>query len=171
MRSPVKADPNQMGKSTAIQFGTGEKQGMQVAERLSAFLSTTYVLYLQTLIHHWNVTGPNFVGLHKLFEEQYVDLEKAGDEIAERLRAIGFAAPPTVKELLDVSSFHAKTGRLSWEERVQELCAAHEQCSREAREVLEAAEEVKDYVTVDLMTERMAWHEKAAWMLRSITYK
>lgn len=154
--------------ATSRQLGMESKQTAQVTDHLRAFLSSTYTLYLQTLVDHWNVVGPNFVGLHSLFEEQYQNLHAAGDEIAERIRALGYFAPGLVSELVDSGMFKSRDGFRSADVMVNELCDAHERCSREARSVLEAAEEAEDYVTADLMTERMAWHEKAAWMLRSI---
>ncbi len=39
-----------------------------VSEALSRFLADTYVLYLKTQNYHWNVTGPQFISLHLLFE-------------------------------------------------------------------------------------------------------
>ena len=36
-----------------------------------------------------------------------------------------------------------------------------------ARETFSIAEQAKDQATLDLLTERMATHEKTAWMLRS----
>jgi len=38
----------------------------------------------------------------------------------------------------------------------------------DAREGAAQAEELKDFVTHDLLTERLAFHEKAIWMLRAI---
>jgi len=40
-----------------------------VAAALSRALADTYTLYLQTHNFHWNVTGPQFYALHKMFEE------------------------------------------------------------------------------------------------------
>lgn len=160
----------QVANATSRELGMESKQTQQVAERLQDFLSSTYTLYLQTLVDHWNVVGPNFVGLHSLFEEQYQNLHLAGDEIAERIRALGYLAPSIVSELVNAEMFSNREGFRSSDVMVSELCRAHEQCSREAREVLEIAEQAEDYVTADLMTERMAWHDKTAWMLRSITF-
>lgn len=39
--------------------------------------------------------------------------------------------------------------------------------ARLAREIADATEAVDDIVTLDLATERAAFHEKEAWMLRS----
>ena len=65
----------------------------EIAASLSRLLADSYTLYLKTQGFHWNVTGPRFYDLHKLFEEQYGALAEANDEIAERIRALGVAAP------------------------------------------------------------------------------
>jgi starvation-inducible DNA-binding protein len=62
---------------------------------LKQLLAESYQLFVKTHGYHWNVVGPQFVELHKLFEEQYNDLFEAVDEIAERVRALGAKAPPS----------------------------------------------------------------------------
>lgn len=68
-------------------------------------LPDTFILYLKTHNFHWNVEGPQFIALHKLFEEQYRDLWNSLDDIAERIRALGQPAPCTTakfKELAEI---------------------------------------------------------------------
>ena len=60
---------------------------------LSRFLADSFTLYLKTHNFHWNVTGPMFNALHNMFEAQYTEQWNALDEIAERIRALGFNAP------------------------------------------------------------------------------
>src|SRR5690606_35875251 len=125
--------------------------------------------YLKTLYYHWNVTGPNFVGLHELFEKQYEDLHRAGDELAERVRALGHFTPGTVAEFLALSQVKDDTRLPAGpKEMVMNLLKANEHCGNEARSVLKTAEEAGDEVTVDMMVQRMTQHDKTAWMLRSI---
>jgi len=143
----------------------------QVAEALSGFLASTYALYQKSLFYHWNVVGPNFVGLHSLFESQYQDLHKAGDEVAERIRALGRFAPGTLAEFASLS--HVKEDKSlpeNAEIMVKKLLESHELCSMQAREVLEIADEARDDVTFDLLVSRKAFHDKAAWMLRAISH-
>lgn len=140
-----------------------------VARALSSFLASTYTLYTKTLYYHWNVTGPNFYGLHNLFEEQYQDLHVAGDELAERVRALGHMTPGTYKEFSELSVVKDDASPPT---NAEKMCAnllhAHETCSQQARKVLEIADEASDEVTVDMMVARMTFHDKASWMLRSI---
>lgn len=155
--------------SVAVHVGVDDAKREQVCKELSKILASTYVVYLKTLYYHWNVTGPNFVGLHSLFEEQYNDLHQAGDELAERIRALGHFTPGTIAEYTKLSSVKDDSKLpSSADEMVRNLLAANEQCSQEARQVLEVAEEAGDEVTVDMMVERMTAHDKTAWMLRSI---
>src|ERR1051325_4110968 len=75
-----------------------DKDVQRVADALSNVLADTFILYLKTHNYHWNVTGPMFHTLHLMFEEQYRELWAAGDEIAERIRALGFPAPGSARE-------------------------------------------------------------------------
>jgi len=53
--------------TTNIELAAEAKQ--ECAEALAKVLADTFVLYLKTHNFHWNVEGPQFIGLHKLFEE------------------------------------------------------------------------------------------------------
>ena len=57
-----------------------------IATELSRLLADSNATYNKTLHYHWNVRGPHFYSLHKMFEEQYIELREAMDEIAERIR-------------------------------------------------------------------------------------
>src|SRR5436305_292999 len=100
----------------AIDIGISEKERAGIAAGLSRLLADTYTLYLQTHNFHWNVTGPMFQTLHLMFETQYQELAEAVDEIAERIRALGFPAPATYSEFIELSSIQETRGRLSAEQ-------------------------------------------------------
>ena len=50
-----------------------------VTDGLAKLLASTYTLYLKTQNFHWHVTGPLFHSLHRMFEEQYIELGNAID--------------------------------------------------------------------------------------------
>lgn len=151
-----------------VHNGVNPQARAKVAEELSVFLASTYTLYMKTLFYHWNVTGPHFPGLHRMFEEQYQALHLAGDEVAERVRALGHMTPGTYREFSNLSKV-LEDDALPRESRVmvENLMKSHEVCSLEARSVLNVAEQHNDAVTMDMMVERMAFHDKTAWMLRA----
>jgi starvation-inducible DNA-binding protein len=89
-----------MAKADAkhIDIGIAEEDRAKIAGELSKLLADTYTLYLTTPNFHWNVTGPMFNTLHAMFMTQYTELWNAVDPIAERIRALGHAAPGSYGE-------------------------------------------------------------------------
>src|SRR5688500_20011027 len=65
-----------------------DKERAAVVDILNRLLSDEYVLYTKTRNYHWNVTGPQFNDLHKVFEAQYEVLDEFVDDIAERARQL-----------------------------------------------------------------------------------
>ncbi|HEY0526982.1 MAG TPA: DNA starvation/stationary phase protection protein [Stellaceae bacterium] len=140
----------------------------EIAQALGKLLADSYTLYLKTHSFHWNVVGPDFVQLHKLFEEQYTGLADAVDEIAERIRALGAKAPGSYTEFGTLSSIKDEPGAPAAQEMIRQLLADNTAASRSAQAVVAAAEAHDDVSTADLATQRVTVHEKAAWMLQSL---
>jgi len=140
----------------------------KLADSLAKIVADTYVLLVKTQGYHWNVVGPLFISLHKLTEEQYEDLFAAGDELAERIRALGYPAPASLHGMIKDSRVAEAKGNPTAEEMVENLVKDHETVVRHLREVTELAEDSHDQGTADLLTDRMKSHEKAIWMLRAI---
>lgn len=151
-----------------IDIGIDEKTRSEIADGLSRLLADSYTLYLKTHNYHWNVEGPLFSTLHDLFEQQYQDLAAAVDDIAERIRALGFPAPGSYKVFGKLTSIEEEEGEPSAEEMIRRLVKGQEAVVRTARGVLPVANDADDEPTVDLITQRMQVHEKNAWMLRSL---
>jgi starvation-inducible DNA-binding protein len=156
-------------RADAIQIGISTEDRAQIAAGLARLLADTYTLYLTTHNFHWNVTGPMFNTLHAMFMTQYTELWNAVDPIAERIRALGHPAPGS----------YAQFGRLATVKdapgdppkalaMVRILVEGHEAVARTARGIFSTADAAGDQPTMDLLTQRLDVHEKAAWMLRSL---
>ena len=151
-----------------INIGIAEQDRATIAEGLSRLLADTYTLYLKTHNFHWNVTGPMFNTLHLMFEGQYTELALAVDAIAERIRALGFAAPGTYAAYARLSSIKEEEGVPNAETMIKQLVEGQEAVVRTARSIFPLLDKVSDEPTADLLTQRMQVHEKTAWMLRSL---
>lgn len=138
------------------------------AEALSVLLASSYTLYLKTHNFHWNVTGPMFTTLHTLFETQYTELALAVDEIAERLRALGYPAPGSYAQFAELSLVKDAPDKApSAKEMIQQLTDDQRTVAEAARNVIKSAEASNDQASADLGTRRIDLHEKSAWMLSS----
>ena len=153
---------------TKIDIGIKDEDRKTIADGLSRLLADTYTVYLKTHNFHWNVTGPMFQTLHLMFETQYNELALAVDQIAERIRALGYPAPGTYSEYSKLSSIKETSGVPKAEDMIRLLVEGQEAVVRTARSVFPAVDAANDEPTADLLTQRMQVHEKTAWMLRSL---
>jgi starvation-inducible DNA-binding protein len=144
-----------------------EKSAKKVADAAARLLADSYTVYLKTHNFHWNVTGPMFGTLHTLFETQYTELALAVDEIAERIRALGYPAPGSYTEFEKLAKVKEATEVPKAEKMIRELVADYATLAATARDLVEAAEEAGDQASSDLGVRRIDVSEKAAWMLRS----
>ena len=150
-----------------IQTGLPENSRLRVAEDLATLLADTYGVYLKTQNFHWNVTGHEFYSLHILFEKQYRELAENIDEVAERIRALGHYIDASFAAFKNLTAVGDEAKLRASKDMVQELVRSHEIVIRNARNLVQVAEEEKDGATVDLLGRILNMHEKHAWMLRS----
>ncbi|PZP84493.1 MAG: DNA starvation/stationary phase protection protein [Azospirillum brasilense] len=139
-----------------------------VTDALKGILADTYSLQLKTQNYHWNVEGGLFRSLHLMFEEQYNELFAAVDVVAERIRALGEKAPGSYSEFAKLTKIKEAKAEADDFEMVKDLHQSNLQLSENLKKALEKAEKADDAATADLFTQRIAVHDKAAWMLRSV---
>ena len=139
----------------------------QMVEELQHILGDTFTLYFKTHAHHWNVEGPHFDTLHKLFGDQYTEMWTAMDEIAERIRALGDYAPMNVTDIMKPSDLKSAKKKLKAMDMVKDLAKDHETISKHLATAIEKASEVGDEVTADMLIGRQTIHDKTAWMLNA----
>jgi starvation-inducible DNA-binding protein len=138
------------------------------AEALTKVLADTYLLYLKTHNYHWNVEGPQFRSLHQMFEEQYRSLWDSIDDIAERIRALRSYAPGTSLTFQELGTVKETEGIPRADEMLRELISDNEKVSRTIRASLSKAQEVGDEASAGLLVDRLAYHEKQLWMMKSM---
>ena len=149
-------------------IGISGKNLKAVTEVLSAALADEVTLYTKTRKFHWNVGGESFMELHKLFENQYKQLEESIDEIAERISKLGSKTIGTMEEFSKRSSIKEHPGKYpSSKEMIKELLENHESVIVKLRKsVDDCADKFKDAGSADFLTGLMEQHETIAWTLR-----
>lgn len=136
-------------------------------EHLKHLLADTYALYLKTQNYHWHVKGPHFKILHELFEQQYMELAQAVDTIAERILMKGYNAPATFKEYEELKSIQDGHSNAASNDMVRTLAFDHAKLIQDLNKTLAVAQAMNDEGSIQLLSERIAIHEKTRWMLQS----
>lgn len=151
-----------------IQIGITEAHLKNSISILSSILANEMTLYIKIRKFHWNVSGPSFMELHKLFEGQYTQLEQSIDEVAERISKLGGNTIGTMKEFSDLTIIKESPNQYpAQKEMIKELLEDHETVIVQLRKDVDtSADENKDAGTADFLTGLMAAHETMAWTLR-----
>jgi len=141
---------------------------MAITDKLQEVLANTYLLYLKTQNYHWNVNGgPHFKSLHELFETHYEELADAVDTIAERIRQLGQLVPASFAEFAKSSKLQEGKPSESAKGMLEDLLADQTSIGAILKDAWKEADDSGDEVTADMLIQRMAAHEKAAWFYKS----
>ncbi len=151
-----------------VAIGIAEKNLMKSTDILEAILADEMVLYIKTRKFHWNVSGNSFMELHKLFQEQYTELENTIDLIAERINKLGSKTIGTMEEFISLTRLKEMPSKYpTQKEMLKELLADHEKVIIGLRKDIDNITHAnKDAGTADFMTGLMEQHETIAWILR-----
>ncbi|MCT8267960.1 MULTISPECIES: Dps family protein [Afifella] len=134
---------------------------------LTQSLAETAVEMTKAQNFHWNVTGMAFGPLHELFQKMYEDHFEAMDVLAERVKALDEHAEGRYSKYLERSAVEEHDGHATDREMVAALLADQETLSSTLSALCSVSEKHGDWATNDLATERVAAHDKFAWMLRA----
>ncbi len=128
---------------------------------LRKILDEEFELYRSTLMFHWNVTGMNFVSLHKFFGKLYEQQQQDIDLVAERIRALG--------ELVSLRPSEKRGFKIAGSDQslIRSLLGDYEKLIYLIREGISIAQNVRDEGTVNLLSTMIERTEKSAWMLRA----
>jgi starvation-inducible DNA-binding protein len=135
---------------------------------LNTSLATTWDLYTQVKHAHWNVKGPQFVALHRLFDELATHLLGHGDRLAERASTLGGSVQGTARQIVLASQLKEyELGATDGKAHLSALVMQYAAYGARLRDALEHAEENDDPVTVDLYVQVLAAIEQDLWLLES----
>jgi starvation-inducible DNA-binding protein len=139
-----------------------------VIELLNEHLADAIDLHLQAKQAHWNIKGPNFVGLHELFDQVAAQAREYADEIAERAVALGGVAHGTVQVVSRQSQLREYPLEVGdWQAHVRAMQDALATFGRGARKAIDDATALNDADTADLFTEISRGVDKSLWMVEA----
>jgi starvation-inducible DNA-binding protein len=134
---------------------------------LNRQLANVSDLYSQTKQAHWNVRGPEFYQLHKLFDDLAEPLEEQIDTIAERAVTLGGLALGTVRtaaKASELDEFPLEPGGMEY---VKELANRWSTAANSVRKAIDDADELDDADTTDLLTDLSRLLDKSVYFLEA----
>jgi DNA-binding ferritin-like protein len=138
--------PQQMIEDNPV--GLDQEVVEQLIPKLDEIQCTLWTLYHQYQKHHWLVEGPQFRDLHLFLEENYNEVHKYVDRIAERITALGgipTSAPANQAELSHVE--HEPEGTYRVRQMLRHDLQAERTLVLAVRKAIDLALELKDHGT------------------------
>jgi starvation-inducible DNA-binding protein len=147
--------------------GISDKDAREVADLLQKQLSTYNDLHL-TLKHvHWNVVGPNFIGVHEMIDPQVELVRGYADEAAERIAALGASPKGTPGAILkDRTWDDYSVGRDLVLSHLAALDLVYTGVNEDTRKAIHTLEDL-DPVSQDMLIGHAAELEKFQWFVRA----
>ncbi|MCP3425471.1 DNA starvation/stationary phase protection protein [Rothia sp. AR01] len=147
--------------------GLSTEAGHQVGEVLQLRLHALNDLHLTLKHAHWNVVGPNFIGVHEMLDPQ-IDLVRGyADELAERMAALGVSPNGTPGDLVATRDWDDyKLGRALVSEHLKALDSVYTGLIEDHRVAMAKTRDI-DPVTEDILIGQTAELEKFQWFIRA----
>jgi starvation-inducible DNA-binding protein len=135
---------------------------------MSQRLADAVDLQTQMKQAHWNVKGPNFIGLHELFDQIDEAVESYVDLIAERIVQLGGIAEGTVRvaaarSRLEEYPLDIADGKA----HVEAVSRALSTFGHDARNTIDEATSLGDADTADIFTEVSRGIDKWLWFVEA----
>jgi starvation-inducible DNA-binding protein len=161
-----KAQPQTKLFPTRIDIPEGTRE--KLVALLNQQLADTVDLRTQVKHCHWNVKGRNFIGLHKLFDEQADRLDESIDELGERITALGGMAVGPAKAVARATRLPEFPYDVVDARGVEQAIAdRYALVAKSTREAIDQADDLGDKDTADLFTEVSRVLDKDLWFIEA----
>jgi len=116
---------------------------------------------------HWNVTGPTFIGIHKLLDKLVDELDELTDTAAERQRSLGVLTHGTARHVAEATRLPDLSAEVTYDnEIIEHLVTVYREVARQTRESLDATAE-DDPATSDVFVEILRALDQHTFLLSS----
>ncbi len=140
----------------------------QVIDLLNQRLADAIDLELQSKQAHWNVKGPQFIALHKLFDEIHAAADEYVDLLAERIVQLGGVAEGITAIVAERSELPQYPINISsGEEHVWALSNALASFGERIRRAIDETDELGDTDATDICTEISRGVDKWLWFVEA----
>ncbi|GAB20318.1 DNA-binding protein Dps [Gordonia effusa NBRC 100432] len=147
--------------------GLSDANAKELIKILQERLSGLNDLHL-TLKHiHWNVVGPNFIGVHEMIDPQVTLVRGYADVLAERIATLGGSPRGTARAIEDERTWDDYSiGRDNVQSHLAALDLVYDGFVASHRSAIESTEAL-DPVTQDILIGQTAELEKFQWFVRA----
>ena len=140
----------------------------QIATLLNERLADAVDLATQAKQAHWNVKGPQFIALHKLFDDVHAAIGEYADLLAERVVQLGGVAEGTARIAAERSGLaEYPLVMADGADHVNVLADALGQFGARMRRAIDETDDLGDSGSADICTEIARGVDKWLWFVEA----
>jgi len=156
-----------MERKTYKKLGFTVEETKEIVKHLNYLLANYHVHYQKLRNFHWNVRGRDFFELHEEFEKLYTQSRKNIDIVAERVKVFGQIPVSTLREYLEMAEIQEVGYDFTADQMVKEILNDFEMLLSFMMNVADAAIDIGDVGTEDMINTFIKQMEKTHWMYNS----
>ena len=155
-------------KNHATKNDTPSNTKTTVIALLNKNLAATIDLALVTKQAHWNLKGPQFIGVHEMLDGFRAQIDGHVDTIAERAVQLGGTALGTVQTVESATELKPySTDIYAVHDHLKALIERYGDVANMVRKAIDASDEAGDPDTADIFTEVSRDLDKSLWFLEA----
>ena len=142
---------------------------MKKVQLMNTYISNLAILNIKMHNLHWNITGIQFMPIHKFTEELYDDFFIKYDVVAEQLKMLGDSPLATTKDYLENATVTEVPAKDFNTNEVLKILVADLNLMKDlATEIRNIADQEDDFTTVMIFEDHVAGYSKNLWFINSM---
>lgn len=138
-----------------------------LVDELKTLLATSFSYYLKTANYHWNIEGDDFISYHPWLGELYGGVYGTIDQIAEYIRAMQAYTPASLIRFMELTKIQDQIEVAQPMTLFEQLLADNQIMLDLCNTAFDTATNERQQGIANFMAERIDFHQKYAWQIRS----
>lgn len=139
-----------------------------LVDDLKRVQADSFAFYAKSHFYHWNIEGADFIQYHEFLGEIYGDMVDAVDDVAEQVRQLEAYAPNANRMLTDLAHIKLDDGIPEAVEMFRRLEQDNDTLMEGILVAYHSAESAMEIGLSNFLQDRMMYHKKLGWKLKSI---
>ena len=138
-----------------------------LVDELKTLLATSFSYYLKTANYHWNIECDDFIQYHPWLGELYGNVYGTIDQIAEYIRAMQAYTPASLIRFMELTKIKDQIEVVQHMTIFEQLLADNQIMLDLFNTAFDTATNERQQGIANFMAERIDFHQKYAWQIRS----
>ena len=146
----------------------GPLKNFMLIDNLKTLLASSFGFSIKTANFHWNCEGADFTQYHPWLGDLYSEVLDTTDQLAEYIRALQAYTPASFIRFQELSEIKDQIDLVNFKQAFQILESDNQKMIDLFLQAFDVAAKENQQGIANFLAERIDFHQKYAWQIRSI---